>query len=75
MEECPQCGSVRISRSETRWPVERVRKLFTAHRPYRCRACGWRGWGEVTREPTVVQEAAPVASKNPDVDLRELDRE
>jgi hypothetical protein len=29
----------------------------------------------VTPEPAVVQEAAPVASENPEVDLRELDRE
>ncbi|MBI2833573.1 MAG: hypothetical protein HYX76_03995 [Acidobacteria bacterium] len=28
--------------------VERVRKLFTRRRLYRCRDCGWRGWGERT---------------------------
>jgi predicted RNA-binding Zn-ribbon protein involved in translation (DUF1610 family) len=45
MHQCPSCGSERIHRSRTRSIWERSRKVLTSKRPYRCRACGWRGWG------------------------------
>jgi len=45
MKECPQCGSPRIHRSRSRHWWERLRREFTEKRPFRCKACGWRGWG------------------------------
>jgi predicted RNA-binding Zn-ribbon protein involved in translation (DUF1610 family) len=41
---CPKCAAGRIRRSRVRWLSERVKKGFTAERPYRCDDCGWRGW-------------------------------
>jgi len=40
---CPQCGYDSLMRSRTR-TLERWRKWFLGSRPYRCKACGWRGW-------------------------------
>ena len=39
---CPRCDAVteRLPRS----PYERLLKLFTRRRPYRCSRCRWRGW-------------------------------
>jgi predicted RNA-binding Zn-ribbon protein involved in translation (DUF1610 family) len=42
---CPTCGSHHIHRSHRVFPLEYVRSLTTRNRPYRCRKCGWRGWG------------------------------
>lgn len=41
---CPNCRSFAIYRSRPHGLVERVRKYFTALRPYRCHTCQWRGW-------------------------------
>jgi hypothetical protein len=30
--------------SRTRTWIERLRRRMTGRVPYRCRACGWRGW-------------------------------
>jgi predicted RNA-binding Zn-ribbon protein involved in translation (DUF1610 family) len=40
---CPECGE-RMYRSSSHNLGERVIKLFSAFRTYRCSACGWRGW-------------------------------
>ena len=44
MHNCPKCRSENIhrSRAKTRW--EALRQEVTGKRPYRCHACGWRGW-------------------------------
>ena len=52
---CPNCNSkdLRLSHTRNRW--ERFRRDITGKRPYRCRACQWRGWrktGLVEDEPT-----------------------
>jgi hypothetical protein len=41
---CPKCNSkdLRLSHTRSRW--ERWRRDITGKRPYRCRACQWRGW-------------------------------
>ena len=44
MSHCPSCQSDNIRRSRTRSRWERWRKEITGKRPYRCRACNWRGW-------------------------------
>src|SRR5438067_76218 len=48
MRKCPKCKSLDVhqSRAKTRW--EAWRKRITGRRPYRCRACRWRGWGPDT---------------------------
>lgn len=40
---CPKCGGP-VHRSRTRGLGEKVVKLLTANRTYRCFECGWRGW-------------------------------
>ncbi len=44
MRKCPRCksGDIHRSRAKSKW--ENWRKRITNRRPYRCRACGWRGW-------------------------------
>lgn len=51
MMTCPKCNSndVHRSRAKTRW--ETWRKEITAKRPFRCHACGWRGWRHDTAQP------------------------
>ena len=44
MKRCPGCESERVLRSRTRNWWERVRRAVTRNRPYRCQACGWRGF-------------------------------
>ena len=44
MPHCPNCHSTNLRRSATRNRWERWRKEITGKRPYRCRACQWRGW-------------------------------
>ena len=46
MQHCPSCRSERdyTSRARSRW--ESWRKARTGKRPYRCRACDWRGWAQ-----------------------------
>ena len=40
---CPTCHSS-THRSRSRSWVERVRRQVTGRAPFRCSACGWRGW-------------------------------
>jgi|SRR6185436_16485839 hypothetical protein len=44
---CPKCGGP-VHRSRTRGITEKLVKLLTANRAYRCLECGWRGWLEAT---------------------------
>lgn len=41
---CPSCRSSNVHRSKARTLAERIRKIHTDKRLYRCQACGWRGW-------------------------------
>jgi hypothetical protein len=45
MQHCPSCKSEAIHRSRTRNRWEQFRRELSGKRPYRCRECGWRGWG------------------------------
>jgi predicted RNA-binding Zn-ribbon protein involved in translation (DUF1610 family) len=47
MTNCPTCSSARIYPSRLRSAIERVRRALTEHQPYRCHACGFRGWGQI----------------------------
>jgi hypothetical protein len=44
MHRCPKCkgGDIHRSRAKSTW--EGWRKKLTGKRPFRCMACGWRGW-------------------------------
>ena len=43
-EPCTRCGGRNVRRSRAHGFYERMRKLHTPTRPYRCDDCGWRGW-------------------------------
>jgi hypothetical protein len=62
MHECPHCKSERIHSSRTRSKWEEWRKKITDKRPFRCRACGWRGWG-VDQGPTFEKHAVELATR------------
>ena len=89
MLHCPKCHSTNLRRSHTRNRWERWRKAITRKRPYRCRACQWRGWksiGIVDEDPSVSQRVAapdppnlkgtPFArtDRRAELNLKELDR-
>jgi DNA-directed RNA polymerase subunit RPC12/RpoP len=40
---CPECG-YRVHRSHAKGFNERLVRVFTHYRSYRCNECGWRGW-------------------------------
>jgi hypothetical protein len=42
---CPKCAGP-VHRSRTRGFNEKLVKMLTANRTYRCFDCGWRGWLE-----------------------------
>ena len=44
---CPKCGGP-VHRSRTRGFGEKLAKMLTANRTYRCFECGWRGWLRAT---------------------------
>jgi hypothetical protein len=44
--QCPRCRVFAVRRSRPAGWLEQLRVRFTHARPYRCRACGWRGWGQ-----------------------------
>jgi hypothetical protein len=48
MQICPKCRSNRVHRSRSRNLWEKIRRDFSHKRPFRCAACGWRGWGQET---------------------------
>jgi O-antigen ligase len=45
MNVCQTCGSPNVQRSRSKNSWEGFRKQLTTKRLFRCRACGWRGWG------------------------------
>jgi len=40
---CPRCNGA-VHHSRTRSWLERLRRSITGRVPFRCPACGWRGW-------------------------------
>lgn len=40
---CPQCG-LNVHRSRAKNIREKLIRLFTQYKAYRCHECGWRGW-------------------------------
>lgn len=65
---CPSCASRTLHRSKTRGLYERLRKVHTHRRTFRCHSCGWRGWLEPFEAGVGALSLEPV-----DVDLAMLD--
>jgi len=65
---CRSCGSESVHRSRVSGPIEGLRRHFTAKRPHRCYACGWRAWADVAVSPAAASVTAAA------LDLRPLDR-
>ncbi len=63
-QACSSCSSGSLHRSRAHGAFEQLRKQFTAKRPYRCYACGWRGWIDVV---SFLPAPAPVAMPAPDL--------
>ncbi|MBI4888122.1 MAG: hypothetical protein HY824_13590 [Acidobacteria bacterium] len=89
MAHCPKCHSQDLRRSRTRNRWERWRRDITGKRPYRCRACEWRGWlpiGSADNEqpsarlrrggdpPNLRGTLLARPDASLDLDLKELDR-
>jgi len=66
IERCARCGGANVHRSRIRGAYERLRKLHTPTRPFRCDDCGWRGWLQPLERATPLE---PVR----DPDLTSLD--
>jgi len=62
MTQCPKCKSEDIHRSRSHSRIEEWRKQITGKRAYRCRGCGWRGWG-VDLGQKFGDEAADLAAR------------
>ena len=66
---CPACKRASAHRSKARWFGERLFKLSTSRRIYRCDSCGWRGW------VLPMEQGAAFALESPaDVDLKKIDQ-
>jgi hypothetical protein len=65
--QCPKCHSksLRLSRTRSRW--ERWRKEITSKRPYRCRACQWRGWLSVSIDIEQTMDTPPMVADPPNL--------
>jgi hypothetical protein len=46
LEGCPRCRQYPLRISHLRGPFEWLRQKITRKSPYRCLACGWRGWAD-----------------------------
>ena len=62
MQACRKCNSHDVHRSRAKSKLEHWRKELTGKRPFRCRACGWRGWG-VDPGPAFTKEELDQASR------------
>ena len=73
---CPTCASPRVLQSRLRGRFERIRQRFTDKEPYRCHACGWRGWRDLdlgSPHPDVTPDDLRTARTPPPVSNSELD--
>jgi hypothetical protein len=71
MQTCPNCKSKDIHRSRARSRWEHWRKNFTGKRPFRCRACTWRGWavdpGPIFTEAEIERATRAIAPEPPNL--------
>ena len=59
MTTCPGCHLETVRRSRSRGWWEKCRKTLTRMRPFRCGACGWRGWRVDRSQETGLRIDAP----------------
>jgi FlaA1/EpsC-like NDP-sugar epimerase len=69
LRNCTACGSDSLHRSRVAGPLEQLRRQLSDRRPYRCYACGWRGWMDVMVFPPASAQTAVAPP-----DLNGLDR-
>lgn len=69
INRCPACQKSSAHRSKARWFGERLKKMFTSRRIYRCDSCGWRGWALPMEQGSAIS-----LEQRGDVDLKEIDR-
>jgi hypothetical protein len=58
---CPSCGDYSLEKSRSRSQFEKIVKVLTPLRTYRCHHCNWRGWiskRRVMSEPSLLRIAA-----------------
>ncbi len=67
---CPVCGVHDLHHSRLRTFGEKLRSNFTRKVPFRCHACGWRGWREDVSAPV---ESIRGNQTVADADLDQLD--
>jgi hypothetical protein len=66
---CARCGSSRLNRSRHRSFVDSIRRSLTRKRPYRCLACGWKGWVLPGSGPRVAEVVRMRRADVPDLSL------
>lgn len=71
-QPCPSCRVAQARRSRARNAIERVRKLRTDKRLYRCDSCQWRGWLTPMEfaSPAAVAAAVPFNHATLDIPLQ-----
>lgn len=69
---CIWCEEGRVHRSRSNGFHERLMKVWTAKRLYRCNRCGWRGWLLPVDEGATAPQGNPNGDSEPD--LTELDQ-
>jgi hypothetical protein len=70
MRECPKCHSLEMHRSRARSLRDRFLVWLRGANPYRCRSCGYRGWGGVGRSRPISTDWVPA---NHPPDLQQVD--
>jgi predicted RNA-binding Zn-ribbon protein involved in translation (DUF1610 family) len=75
---CPACGSSTIHPSRLRSILERIRLACTEKQPYRCHACGFRGWYPIdvpiARGPDAGPEQLRTGATSRPITADDLDR-
>jgi hypothetical protein len=69
---CPACGGTDVHHSRRRSWVERIRSTLTTKVPFRCHACGWRGW-RLDGPTAAADPPQPIQDDLTDAELDRLD--
>jgi hypothetical protein len=68
---CPQCRADELHHSRPRSWIERWRRRISGLVPFRCYACGWRGW--MAEEGPAAQGPREIHRDLTDAELEELE--
>jgi predicted RNA-binding Zn-ribbon protein involved in translation (DUF1610 family) len=74
---CPKCGQPALRRSHSHYRFEKIRKKYSAKRPFRCHQCRWRGWIDETqlRYPVIMESLEAWDQIGDDSDIPNIDLE